>query len=373
MPPWPLDKTVGIQKFKNDISLTDREIATIAAWVDQGAQEGNRADLPPARVLPDPDEVVWSYEKRFGRPPDLVINSPVYTVRANGQDQWPSPDTPVTGLDKERWIRAIEIRPANPESRYVFHHANPSLQQGEESTGLIESAVGKEGEIFPDDAGKLIKPDAIVSFGMHFFPIGKDIDAVMQVGLWFYPEGERPKYETPGQVQFRADQSTGATASGSGISQVIARRSDLLIPPNGHAMYQGTYVLKRAARIHDLRGHMHQRGMYQVVQAIYPDGRREIINKLNWEHTWHTTFIYEDDARPLLPKGTVLLFTSVFDNTANNPHNQDPSQWVVAGSRTVDEMSHVWVGLTYFDNDADFQAMVDERARRLAAQDAANN
>jgi mono/diheme cytochrome c family protein len=89
MPPWPIDQTVGIQKFKNDISLSDQEIATIAEWVDGGAQEGNPADLPPARVFPP--EGSWNYELRFGRPPDLVLRSPSSTVRATGMDQWPTP------------------------------------------------------------------------------------------------------------------------------------------------------------------------------------------------------------------------------------------------------------------------------------------
>ena len=41
MPPWHLDKTVGIQKFSNDISLSDEQIATIARWVDSGAPMGD--------------------------------------------------------------------------------------------------------------------------------------------------------------------------------------------------------------------------------------------------------------------------------------------------------------------------------------------
>ena len=49
MPPWHLDKTVGIRKYKNDISLTDKEIATMSTWVDGGALQGNPADMPPAR------------------------------------------------------------------------------------------------------------------------------------------------------------------------------------------------------------------------------------------------------------------------------------------------------------------------------------
>jgi len=45
MPPWHLDKTVGIRQYKNDRSLSDDEIATIARWVDNGAPQGNPADL----------------------------------------------------------------------------------------------------------------------------------------------------------------------------------------------------------------------------------------------------------------------------------------------------------------------------------------
>jgi hypothetical protein len=108
---------------------------------------------------------------------------------------------------------------------------------------------------------------------------------------------------------------------------------------------------------------MHIRGKYQMVEVVYPDGRAELINKLDWDHGWHTTFVYKEDARPLLPKGTVLITTSLFDNT---PHkgNPDPDQWVVAGSRTVDEMSHIWIGITYFENEEDFNQLVRERERR---------
>ena len=88
------------------------------------------------------------------------------------------------------------------------------------------------------------------------------------------------------------------------------------------------------------------------------------ISKLDWDHAWHTAFVYDDEVRPLLPRGTVLLITSIFDNTANNPLNPDPNQWVVAGSRTIDEMSHIWVGLTEIEDYAEFQAMVAERERR---------
>ena len=135
------------------------------------------------------------------------------------------------------------------------------------------------------------------------------------------------------------------------------RANDLIIPPHGTAMLQGVHVLSQPARIHSVRGHMHLRGKYQMLEALYADGRREILSKVNWEHGWHTTFLYEDHVQPLLPKGTTLIVTSWFDNTANNPYNPDPDQWVVFGKRTADDMSHMWIGITYFDDEEAFERL----------------
>src|ERR1044071_3316763 len=50
MPPWSIDKSVGVQSFKNDRSLDDKQIDTILKWVDAGAPEGNPKDLPAPKV-----------------------------------------------------------------------------------------------------------------------------------------------------------------------------------------------------------------------------------------------------------------------------------------------------------------------------------
>src|SRR5262249_33189927 len=47
MPPWYIEKNVGIQHFKDDMSLSEAELATIATWVDKGAPRGDLSDLPP--------------------------------------------------------------------------------------------------------------------------------------------------------------------------------------------------------------------------------------------------------------------------------------------------------------------------------------
>ena len=349
MPPWHIDKTVGIQEFKNDISLTDQQIGTIVRWVDEGTPLGDLAELPPPVEWPA-FEASWKFEEVFGRPPDLVIKSTPYTVVANAMDQWPSLVTPVEGLASPRWIRAVEVKPSDPGSRYVFHHGNASLVQGGQRRGLVASAAGKDGDRYPEDSGKLIEPGSSVRFGMHFHPMDHDIEAVMELGLWFYDLGEQPELVTEGEQLFRAD------------AGYQVRANDLLIPPHGTAMLQGVHVLEQPARIHSVRAHMHLRGKYQMLEALYPDGRREILSKINFQHTWHTTHLYADHVQPLLPKGTMLITTSWFDNTADNPYNPDPDQWVTFGKRTVDDMSHLWVGITYLDEES-FQRLSAERER----------
>src|SRR5205823_4441548 len=76
MPPWHIDKTVGIQKFKNDISLTDDQIDTIVAWVDAGALQGDPKDMPPPKKLVTDNE--WQGVRDGFGPPDLVIKSSEY-------------------------------------------------------------------------------------------------------------------------------------------------------------------------------------------------------------------------------------------------------------------------------------------------------
>ena len=84
MPPWHLDKTIGIQEFENDRSLSDKEIDTIVKWVDAGAPKGDPKDLPPAKQWPS--EQGWNFAKQFGQTePDLIVKSTA--VDAEGRRQ----------------------------------------------------------------------------------------------------------------------------------------------------------------------------------------------------------------------------------------------------------------------------------------------
>jgi len=256
----------------------------------------------------------------------------------------------------------------------------PTDVVGDEMSGsgqLVQGAAGTDGFIFPENTGRLIVPGSKITWPMHYFPTGEAVEAFLEIGVWFYPEGEVPLYVTAGEQHLDASMATLTGASEIRVQgrnprdfpQLRGSQPDLLIPPNSMSMLRGTHVLDRNTRVHSLRGHMHLRGKHQIVEAVYPDGRSEIINKLDWNHAWHTSFMYEDHAMPLLPKGTVLLVTSVWDNTADNPHNPDPNQWVVRGDRSVDEMGHIRLGATYL-SDEEFAVMLEERQRVLAEREA---
>jgi hypothetical protein len=119
MPPWHIDRSVGITKFKNDMSLSDAQVATIVAWVDGGALEGDKADF---KAKPVNKELYWQGEADGYGPPDIVISAPMQTMPAVHQDEWwrPMNDIPVT---EPRWVKMVEIRPANVEGRKILHHS----------------------------------------------------------------------------------------------------------------------------------------------------------------------------------------------------------------------------------------------------------
>ena len=345
MPPWHIDKTVGIQSFKNDRSLSDQQIATLVNWVDSGTPLGNAADMPPAPKFPDPNR--WQYADQFGAP-DIVLRSKPFDMPARTQDKWFRPVTE-TGLKEARWVRAIEIKPVNPEHRKVVHHVLTLLEQQEEDgiTGLaheahgvqrsaglfMEWAVGKIGEIYNADAGKLMLPDSKIRWEVHMHAIGQEMKNVeVELGIYLYPKGFVPERRT---VLRMFD---------------VSRGSELDIPPNQTAMTQNFYVMQAPARIENFQPHMHMRGKALSLEAIYPDGRKEVLSAVNnFQWNWHVNYVYADNVAPLLPKGTVLVFTAWHDNTSANPNNPDPNQWVGWGDRTVDEMAHVWIDVTYLN------------------------
>ncbi len=363
MPPWHIDKTVGIQQFENDRSLTDGQIDTIVRWVDSGSPKGDLKDMPPPRQFANDDG--WGFAAEFG-PPDLIIKSSPYTVPAVGQDAWYRPVID-TGVTEPRWVRAIEIRPSTVKGRKVTHHAVARLQQDKPGAGapraaggtpnddagpglFMEWAVGKQGEIMRPNSGKLMLPGSKIVFDVHYHAVGEQITDSVEMGIYFYPKGQEPKYR---QVL-------------ASLQAVSGGRQNIDIPPNSTWMAQNLFLMKKAGRVENFQPHMHLRGKAMSMEAILPDGTTKTLSHVNnFNFNWHVNYVYGQDAAPLLPRGTLLRITAWYDNTTANANNPDPNQWVGFGDRTVDEMGHAWVNITYIDDeDYNIEVAKNRAARR---------
>jgi hypothetical protein len=368
MPPWHIDKGVGVQKFKNDMSLSDQQIDTIVSWVDQGAPQGNPKDMPAPKALNTTNE--WTgVRDGFGKP-DLVIRSEEYTMPAVHQDSWwrPMSDIPIT---EPRWVKMIEIRPTNLKARKIVHHAVAYLVLNNDpeaigpNTGnnaaspddlanrrpfLMEWAIGKGYDLYRPGTGKLLVPGEKISWDQHIHAVGEAITGGTELGVWFYPKGQEPKLRS-------------YLTAFSGIDP--SKRLD--IPPNSITGSEGFTVLRDNALITNFQPHFHLRGKSMQVEAILPTGQRQVISYVgNFNFNWMTNYIYEDDAAPAFPKGTIIHVTAFYDNTKANKNNPDPDQWVGYGDRTVDEMAHAWMNVVYL-NDDEYKTLLDERKAKSKA------
>ncbi len=356
MPPWQIDRTVGIQQFKNDRSLTDEQVDTIVRWIDGGAPQGDPKDMPALKQWPD--DQGWNFAASFGQTePDLIIESGSFTMPAVSQDAW---DKRIqdTGITEPRWVRAIEIRPETVQGRRITHHAiayliqdEPGQQSGGASFGLggpfMEWAVGKQGEMMRPNTGKLLLPGSKFRWDIHYSAVGEEITSRVQMGIYFYPKGQEPKYRTT-------------------LSLVPAALGTMDIRPNTISMAEGFTTLRSAARIESFQPHMHLRGQAMELDALLPNGQKQVISLVSdFNFNWMTTYQYADEVAPLLPKGTILKVTAWHDNTAAKKSNPDPNQWVGWGDRTVDEMAHAWINIVYM-SDEDFATEQANRKEMLA-------
>jgi hypothetical protein len=343
MPPWHLDKTAGIQHYKNDRSLSEAEISTIARWVDSGAPEGNAAEMPPLLTFASENE--WFIGK-----PDLLVTTPQdFTMYPKGPDWWIDQFADMQ-LDEDRWIKAMEIKPSNPK---IVHHCvvyviEPDAPAGTPETGVMlhEYAVGKYGDIFAENTGRLLKKGTRLRFDMHYFAAGDEQHNRTTIAFKFYPKGVVPKYR---------------------VRSVPIRNipnDELEIPPNSVVRTDGYYRLTKNARIDAFQPHMHMRGRGMTLEAINLDNTTTVLSSVDhFNFNWHINYIYADDSAPLLPAGTLLHMIGIHDNTPANPRNPDPAMWAGFGERSVDDMLQVWLNIVDLD-DNEYKRLVEERKNK---------
>jgi hypothetical protein len=367
MPPYYYDSDVGIQELKHDWRLSQEDINTIVAWVDQGMPLGNRDEIPELKLM---DTDGWSLSAEFG-PPDLLAPSTPIDIPATGLDMWHRPIVKVTGVgaDEDRCIKALQVKPRGT-AKTVVHHANStfSLIQDDgsfEETGdrATEYAMGKLGEIIPDGVCRVLPANSYIRWDIHMYPGGLGATAVndviegnvVNIGIWLHPADYEYKYKQD-------------------LSLYGIRQGELVMPPHGTAMTQDFKSFDHPVRIDSFQPHGHLRLRSASLEIFYPEtGRTEIIGMVsNWSATWHQSHIFEDDVAPLVPAGAVLVMKQWYDNTAGNPNNPDPDQWVDKGSRTADEMSHFWIAITHLDDEG-YEELVEARKmdeeERIASRD----
>ena len=358
MPPYYYDTDIGIQELQHDWRLSQEDINTVVAWVDQGAPLGDPADMPPPADLRATDD--WSLAAEFG-PPDLLAPSSPIDIPAEGLDVWYRPIVEIQGLpeNEERCIKALQVKPRG-DAVTVVHHANSTFQLLQDDgsfrgTGAraTEYAMGKLGEIIPDGVCRRIPAGSHVRWDIHMYPGGLGAtatnavieDNVVELGIWLHPAD----YE----YEYRQDLVSYNFMEG---------QRELLLPPNSGFMTQGFRSWDHPVRIDSFQPHGHLRLRSASLEVFYPKtGRTEIIGMVsNWSATWHQSHIFEDQVAPLIPTGAVVIMKQWFDNTSANPNNPDPDQWVDYGQRTADEMSHFWMAVSHLDEEG-YEKIVEER------------
>jgi len=203
MPPWFIEKNIGIQQFKNDPSLSEEEVAKVASWVDNGAPQGNPADMPPPLVFGE--AAAWTLGK-----PDLIISSPSVSMEATAPDWWgPIGETP-TGLTEDRYVASIEMREVNDlKARtdrktigglFIFHHLTFRMLSpgGDTETDAFQQwpvhEVGRNADVFDSEAARLLKAGSKVFFhSAHMHSNGTRTKGHVDFGFKFQPVGYQPK------------------------------------------------------------------------------------------------------------------------------------------------------------------------------------
>ena len=350
MPPWFADPEVG--SFRNERRLTEREIATLVAWVEAGAPGSASASAPsPESEAAAGDRATWQIGE-----PDLVIQMPrAYPVPAEGVVDYVNIKIP-TGLKEARWVDAIEVRPGE---RSVIHHIDvlvcrpgcpededlaalepgvpsffptsdvteppePRLRagiSGDDVEFLASFLPGGRPQDLPAGQARLLPAGAEIVLNLHYTPDGAARSDLSSVGFRF---AKKPPEQRV--VSFFLDNYS-------------------LWIPAGSADYQldTEAVLAQEATLLSLTPHMHSRGSAAEVEYLAADGGEPtpLLRVPRYDFNWQIDYEFE---RPLrLSVGDRLRYRLSFDNSPRNPSNPDPARNVPWGRQTSDEMSSLFV------------------------------
>ncbi len=389
MPPWFADPHTSTLKFGNDRRLSQKEIDTIAAWVDAGAPKGDDKDLP---AMPD-----YTPGWTFGEP-DVVIDMPIeFEVPAEGELPMQNFYVPVP-FTEERWVEKVELRPGNPA---VVHHSIANVvrlpegtkivngkavkddaaatqlnSQSARDTGalaeggarevvlsqdsftragafkLVGQAPGKGFERHHSGTAKRILPGMYIQFNMHYQPSGRVEKDRSRLGLWFAKMPVTHEVLTKGVTDTiyigGKELSEMRTVNGK---EVKVRGKLPNIPPNADNWeIAGEVLIKEAITLYAFAPHMHLRGKDIKYTLIWPDGRKQVLlNVPKFDFNWQ---LHYELAEPLkIPAGSRIHALAHYDNSINNRYNPAPQKEVFWSEQSWDEMFIPWFEYTVDSKD----------------------
>jgi hypothetical protein len=352
MPPWFADE--GYAHFAKDRRLKDADIATLVAWADSGATEGDAKDKPAPVTFNDG----WNIK------PDMIVEMPQdFHVPAKGAIKYQN-IVVKANFPEDTWVVAAEVRPGNPS---VVHHVR--LDVREPGSGWMDDAI--PGVAYPTDdevarrngAGEnllgkynpgLGAQDFSMEGGAKFVPKGSDIVFSMH----YTPNGKETTDRTKVGLVF------AKTAPASRYITLNPSANNLVIPagdPNAEVVEEVTVVADNARLVY-VQPHMHLRGKDYELRLVYPTQEVQTVFKGKFNFEWQQGFELETPIP--MPKGTRIIGISHFDNSANNPFNPDPTQEVVNGEQTWEEMSAVFLGVV-IPKETNPQAVIKRSGPRL--------
>ena len=354
MPPWPADATTAA--FANELRLSDAEIDVLSRWVDAGAPQGDGA--PPA-----PPTFVDGWSSRMNRPPDLVIDAPVFDLPASGS----IPEFKVwtaQRVGKNRFIEAIELRPTN---RAVVHHASvfratlprgakigtaPLWAGGPALTGVPVRGDGTpvpEAQLpsfgtplvfyvpaggflrFPKGVVKRVRADDYLQWTFHLVTTGKAERASARLGIWLSraePEQEVVTWTVTDQLSVNG-REVGRDVRGPLFPNIAPRDPEYTVV--------GSMRITEPITLYALWPHMHYRGRDITFTLQDAKGKEQVLLAVpRYRFGWQFTY---ELAKPLkISAGSTIRVVAHFDNSTRNTENPDPNQEVVWGPQADNEM-----------------------------------
>ncbi|MDA1372097.1 MAG: cytochrome c [Proteobacteria bacterium] len=359
MPPFFVEKDIGIDGFESDYSLSDVQLAMIQAWARNGAPRGNPDNEPSPLVFSDSND--WTLGE-----PDLVLASREMTRPAVAPDWWGDIGIVPTGLTEDRYVKSIEVREINDipadigtntvGGRYIWHHM--TYQSGvlsEDGSYILPDTtvswpiheVGRNADTFSDKAGRLLQANSALHLNAaHLHANGRETKGNLEFGITFFPRGYEPAYTRRGP------------RTGNGVDMDI-------VPNKANQEVHNYVVLAEHTKIMAFEPHLHAPGVRMCLEAIW--GHNQFtLNCVGYDHNWVKQYIYKDDKAPLLPKGTILHTIGYLDTTAANPNLADPRNWAGGGRRSV---SNMFIDLGYSVTLTEEQFQEEMALRRAAMKD----